>query len=81
MNDETKMSVSLCNGIGQWYAIIMYEIKWDSCYIEYEMGNMTGLVGGGLTWELNDWDGMWNVLVKEFHEKLLVMCVVYIGDV
>jgi len=27
LNDETEISVLLCNGIGHWYAIIMYEIK------------------------------------------------------
>jgi len=55
-----------------------------SCYVDYEMENMTCLVGGGLTWDLNDWDGMWKLLVKEFQGKLLVMVVsVYldIGDV
>jgi len=55
-----------------------------SCYVEYEMENMTSLVGGGLAWDLNDWDAMWKLLVKEFQGKLLVMVVsVYldIGDV
>jgi len=55
-----------------------------SCYVEYEMENMTCLIGGGLTWDLNDWDGMWKLLVKEFQGKLSVMVVsVYldIGDI
>jgi len=26
-----------------------------SCYVEYEMENMTCLIGGGLAWDLNDW--------------------------
>jgi len=55
-----------------------------SCYVEYEMENMTYLIGGGLAWELNAWYGMWILLVKEFQGKLLVMVVsVYldIGDV
>ena len=55
-----------------------------SCYVEYEMENMTCLIGGGLAWELNAWYGMWILLVKEFERKLLVMVVsVYldIGDV
>ena len=30
-----------------------------SCYVEYEMKNMTCLIGGGLAWDLNDWDDMW----------------------
>jgi len=46
-----------------------------SCYVEYEMENMTCLIGGGLAWDLNDWDGMWKLLVKEFQGKLLVMVV------
>jgi len=46
-----------------------------SCYVEYEMENMTCLIGGGLAWELNAWYGMWILLVKEFQEKLLVMVV------
>jgi len=46
-----------------------------SCYAEYEMENMTCLVCGGLAWELNDWDGMWKLFVKEFQGKLLVMVV------
>jgi len=55
-----------------------------SCYVEYEMENMTCLIGGGLAWELNIWYGMGILLVKEFQGKLLVMMVsVYldIGDV
>jgi len=39
------------------------------------MENMTRLIGGGLTWELNVWYGMWILLVKEFQGKLLVMVV------
>jgi len=46
-----------------------------SCYVEYEMEKMTCLVGGGLAWDLNDWDDMWKLLVKEFQGKLLVMVV------
>jgi len=46
-----------------------------SCYIEYEMEKITCFVGGGLAWDLNDWDDMWKLLVKEFQRKLLVMVV------
>jgi len=49
-----------------------------SCYIEYEMENMTCLVGGGLAWDLNDWDDMWKLVVKEFQRKLLMMVSVYL---
>jgi len=46
-----------------------------SCYVEYEMENMTYLISGGLAWELNAWYDMWILLVKEFQGKLLVMVV------
>jgi len=37
------------------------------------MENMNCLVGSGLAWELNAWDSMWILLVKEFQGKLLEM--------
>jgi len=46
-----------------------------SCYVEYEMENMTCLVGGGLAWDLNDWDDMRKLLLKELQGKLLVIVV------